>query len=69
MTLLEAYADNVKLAEAVYRKKHNDAMSVNMKTTVAKVLDNTDKFLKESIGGASATQRSDLGTNRRFAFR
>jgi len=67
--LLESFAKRVKLAEAVYNKNHSDeTMSYDKKVMVAKVLDNTNKLLKEALGGVSATQRADLQTQRRFCI-
>lgn len=44
--LLEKYAKRISLAESVYQKRHNgESMDSLRKVTVAKCLDNVNKFL------------------------
>ena len=60
--LLEKYSKKLKLAEAVYQKRHNgESMDAMKKSTVAKCLDNTNKFLNEACESSMGTQRSAMG--------
>ena len=66
--LLETYGRQIKVAEA-YVSKHFDGKQVsdNTKLTTAVLLDNTNRFMTESLGmGNVATQRSDLGAWKKF---
>jgi len=62
-TLLEAYKKRLAISEAVYSRQHDgERMDSNRKLVVAKVLHNTNQFLKEAFGSESgATQRSAMG--------
>ena len=66
-TLLEKYANRVKMAEAYYSKKNEGAvLDADKKFVLAQVLENTSAFLNESLGSFDntvATQRSNLGLN------
>ena len=65
--LMEAYRKRISIAEAVYSRNHEgQKMDNHRKLTVAKVLDNTNKFLTEAFGPANATQRADMGEYKRF---
>ena len=43
-------------------------MDNHKKLVIAKVLDNTSKFLSEAFDAASGTQRSDLGLYKKFCL-
>ena len=67
--LLEAYAKRLAVSESVYGKQHAGAkMSNYKKLAVAKVLENTNKFLTESFNSAMGTQRSDMGDFKKFCL-
>lgn len=68
--LLEKYANKIKLAESVYAKAHNGERMDRMKQmTVAKCLDNVNKFLTESMDmTAAATQRGAMGEYKKFCI-
>lgn len=60
--LLEKYAKRINLAESVYKKRHNgEGMDSLRKVTVAKCLDNVNKFLNEAFDSSMGTQRSAMG--------
>ena len=67
--LLEKYAKKLQLAEAVYQKRHNgESMDSMRKITVAKCLDNVNKFLNEAFESSMGTQRSAMGDYKRFCI-
>lgn len=66
--LLEAYAKRLSIAEGVYAKSHTEAMPQSKKLVLAKVLDNTSKFLNEAFNNSVGTQRADLGAFKRFCL-
>ena len=66
--LLEAYAKRLTIAEGVYSKSHKEAMPQSKKLVLAKVLDNTSKFLNEAFNNSVGTQRADLGAFKRFCL-
>ena len=67
--LLEKYSKKLKLAEAVYQKRHNgESMDAMKKITVAKCLDNTNKFLNEAFESSMGTQRSAMGDYKKFCI-
>jgi hypothetical protein len=67
--LLEAYAKRLAVSESVYSKQHMGAkMSNHKKLTVAKVLENTNKFLTEAFDSSMGTQRSDMGQFKKFCL-
>lgn len=68
MNLLETYAKRLKVSESVYNKEHNDTLSENKKMTIARVLANTSAYLQESFGQSVGTQRSDMGTYKKFCL-
>ena len=69
MKLLEAYAKRLAVSESVYSKQHAGAkMSNHKKLTVAKVLENTNKFLNEAFSSAMGTQRADMGEFKKFCL-
>lgn len=69
MNLLEAYSKRLAVSESVYGKQHNGAkMDNHKKLTVAKVLENTNKFLNEAFSSSMGTQRSDMGEFKKFCL-
>lgn len=67
--LLEAYSKRLAVSESVYSKQHAGAkMSNHKKLTVAKVLENTNKFLNEAFSSSMGTQRSDMGEFKKFCL-
>lgn len=69
MNLLEKYSKRMQVAEALYKKSHmNEKMDNSRKLLVAKMLDNTDKFLTEAFNNSTGTQRSDLGMYKKFTM-
>ena len=69
MNLLETYSKRIKIAESVYAKEHGNAqLDTNKKIVVAKVLENTSKYLNESFSNSVGTQRADLGTYKKFCL-
>ena len=69
MNLLESYKGRLAVSESYYAKSHNDEkLSQNKKLVVAKLLENTNKFLNEAFDNSVGTQRSDMGLFRKFAL-
>lgn len=69
MTLLESYAKRLAVSESVYAKQHAGAkMDNHKKLTVAKVLENTNKFLNEAFSSSVGTQRSDMHDFKMFCL-
>ena len=73
ISLTEAYKNRLAISESVYAKGHENAvMSVGLKETVAKVLDNSSAYIKfrmkESFGNSVGTQRSDMGDFKKFCL-
>lgn len=69
MNLLEAYAKRLSISESVYSKQHMGAKMDNYKKlAVAKVLENTNKFLNEAFNSTVGTQRSDMGLFKKFCL-
>lgn len=69
MNLLESYAKRLAVSESVYSKQHMGAkMSNHKKLAVAKVLENTNKFMNEAFSSAMGTQRSDMGEFKKFCL-
>ena len=67
--LLEAYSKRLAVSESVYAKQHSGAkMDNHKKLTVAKVLENTNKFLNEAFTSSMGTQRSDMGEFKKFCL-
>ena len=67
--LMEAYKKRIAIAEAVYSRSHDgQKMDNNRKLVVAKVLDNTNKFLTEAFNTGNATQRADMGEFKKFCL-
>jgi len=69
MNLLESYAKRLSVSESVYAKQHMGAkMDTHKKLTVAKVLENTNKFMNEAFEGTMGTQRADMGAFKKFCL-
>ena len=67
--LLEKYSKKIKLAESVYSATHNgERMDQIRKITVAKCLDNTNKFLNEAFESSMGTQRAAMGDYKKFCL-
>ena len=67
--LLEKYAKRIQLAESVYQKRHNgESMDSLRKITVAKCLDNVNRFLNEAFDSSMGTQRSAMGEYKKFCI-
>jgi hypothetical protein len=69
--LLETYSRQLKVAEAYVAKNFDGkAISANTQLTTAVLLDNTNRWMTESInaGFGVATQRSDLGAWKKFCL-
>ena len=67
--LLEKYAKRISLAESVYQKRHNgESMDSLRKITVAKCLDNVNRFLNEAFESSMGTQRSAMGDYKKFCI-
>lgn len=68
-SLLEAYANRIKIAESVYSQTHQGQKMSNIKKiTVATCLNNVSKFMNEAFDSSAATQRADMGTWKRFCL-
>ena len=65
--LLEAYGRQLKVADAYVQKNYGKSMSNNMALTTAVLLDNTNRFLTESMN-TMATERADLGAYKKFCL-
>jgi DNA phosphorothioation-dependent restriction protein DptG len=67
--LFETYKQRLSVSESVFQKAHEGkSMDSNRKLVVAKVLENTNKFLKEAMDSSMGTQRSDLGFFMKFSM-
>ena len=68
--LLETYGRQLKVAEAYVSRNFDRQMSSNTALTTAVLLDNTNRFMTESLdfGIGQASQRSDLGAWRKFCL-
>lgn len=69
MNLLEQYKNRLSVSEKMYARTHmNEGMSNYKKLTIARCLENTNRFLNEAFSTADATQRSALGDYKRFCL-
>lgn len=69
MNLLEQYKERLAVSEKVYAKAHmNESLSNFKKITVAKCLNNINKFMTEAFENSVGTQRSDLGLFKKFSL-
>jgi hypothetical protein len=68
--LLETYARQLKVAEAYVAKNFNGkAVSANTQLTTAVLLDNTNRWMTESMNtGLAGAQRTDLGDWKKFCL-
>ena len=68
---MEAYSKRLAIAESVFTNKTGRQMDNQRKMCVAKLLDNTAKFLNESMfqaDGAAGTGATDLGLYKKFSL-
>lgn len=68
MNLIETYKRKLAVSEAVCKKATGESLTDTKKLTIARVLANTSAFLNESFASSSATQRTDLGTYKKFCL-
>ena len=67
--LLESYKNKLAISEGYYAKMHNgEKLSMNKKLVVAKLLENTSKYLNEAFANSVGTQRSAMGDYKKFAL-
>lgn len=67
--LLETYSRQLKVAEAYVAKNFDGkTISANTQLTTAVLLDNTNRWMTESMNGTISTQRSDLGDWKKFCL-
>ena len=67
--LLECYKNKLAVSEGYYSKTHNgEKLSMNKKMVVARLLENTNKYMTEAFNNSVGTQRSDMGSYKRFAL-
>ena len=67
--LLEAYGRQLKVAEAYVAKNFDGKkISANTQLTTAVLLDNTNRFMSDSLNESVATSHSDLGTWKKFCL-
>ena len=67
--LLEAYKNRLSIAEGIYSREHGGRkMESYKKLNVARMLENTSKFLNEAFDNSVGTQRSDLGAWKKFCL-
>ena len=69
-TLLENYKQRLTISESVYAQNHAGAkMPETKKLITAKLLENTAKWLNESLDNSVPTQRSAMGAFKKFALK
>ncbi len=69
VSLLESYKSRIAVAESFYAKNNGGAKLDNQKKmAVARLLDNTQKYLNESFENSVGTQRADMGMWRKFCL-
>lgn len=69
VSLVEAYAKRLNFANDVYKEEHQGkSLTENKKMIIAKVLNNTNRFLTESFGTAQGTQLSAIGDYKKFCL-
>lgn len=67
--LLETYSRQLKVAEAYVAKNFDGKqISANTQLTTAVLLDNTNRWMTESLNATTATARSDLGDWKKFCL-
>lgn len=67
--LLETYSRQLKVAEAYVAKNFDGKqISANTQLTTAVLLDNTNRWITESLNATTATARSDLGDWKKFCL-
>lgn len=68
-TLFEAYAKRLDVAEKAYSMKHEgETLDNSRKLTVAKCLQNVNRFMNEAFEASQGTQRTDMGLWKRFTM-
>lgn len=68
-SLFEAYKNRIAVAESVHARAHDgEKMTGNKKLTVAKCLENVNRFLNESFENSVGTQRADMGLFKKFCL-
>ena len=67
--LLEQYRNRLAISDSMYGKAHmNEKLDNSKKLFIAKVLDNTSRFISEAFDSASGTQRAEMGDFKKFCF-
>jgi hypothetical protein len=67
--LLETYSRQLKVAEAYVAKNFDGkTISANTQLTTAVLLDNTNRWMTESLDPTTATERADLGAWKKFCL-
>lgn len=67
--LLETYSRQLKVAEAYVAKNFDGKqISANTQLTTAVLLDNTNRWMTESLNGTISTNRADLGDWKKFCL-
>ena len=67
--LLETYSRQLKVAEAYVAKNFDGKqISANTQLTTSVLLDNTNRWMTESLNATTATARSDLGDWKKFCL-
>lgn len=69
MTLLEKYSQRLNVAESYYAANHEGAkLDNNRKLIVARLLENTNRYLSEAFDNSVGTQRSNMGAFKKFTM-
>lgn len=69
MNLLEKYQNRLNVSESFYSKHHNGAkLDSQKKLMIAKVLENTNRYMTEAFENSNGTQRADLGDYKKFCL-
>lgn len=69
MTLTEQYKNRLAISEKMYSKANNgEAMPSVKKLAIARLLDNTSRFLSEAFNNSTGTQRADMGDFKKFCL-
>ena len=65
--MLEAYSNRLAFADKVHMRTHQGQhLSESKKILIAKCLENTQRFINESM--STGTQRSDMGLFTKFSL-
>lgn len=69
VNLLESYKGRLSISEKYFAQKNNGAKMGNTKKMLtAQCLENTAKYLNEAFEMSVGTQRSDIGTFKKFCL-